>query len=54
MDDIESLIYSMWYVTGVPMVRTLENDAESEGYMLSRCANKGAVLERMMVRTLAD
>lgn len=49
VDDIESLIYSMWYVTSVPMVRELEGDAESEGCMLSRCATKGLVLEQMKV-----
>ncbi|XP_031636953.1 uncharacterized protein LOC116349589 [Contarinia nasturtii] len=48
MDDLESLCYSMWYVTGVPMVRTLENDAESEGCMLSRCTTNAAKKERMM------
>lgn len=54
MDDIESLIYSMWYITGVPMVRTLENDAESEGCMLSRCISRASVLEQMKVCVLHE
>lgn len=52
MDDLESLVYTMWYVTGVPMARTLENDAESEGCELSRCRTKVAAEQRMMVGIL--
>lgn len=54
MDDLESLVYSMWYVSGIHMVRILENEAESEGCMLSRCIGKDAAKERMMVSFCDD
>lgn len=47
MDDLESLVYSMWYIADVPMIRHLE-EGEAEGALLNKC-NKDQAEARVLV-----
>lgn len=47
MDDIQSLVFSMWYVAGIPMSRS--PNEEPEGSILSDCIENGEAKSRMMV-----
>lgn len=47
MDDLESLIYSIWYVDGVPMGRVVGRDLP-EGYVLLKSKNAGTAESRML------
>lgn len=50
MDDIESLVYSMWHISGVPLGKWtwLFGTGIPEGFLLSRC-NKVEAAARVMV-----
>lgn len=43
MDDLESLVFSMWYVAGVTVGK------EPEGYVLCGCKKMGTAEARMQV-----
>lgn len=47
MDDLESLVYSIWYIADVPMVRDWA-DEKTEGVLLSKC-NKRQANARILV-----
>lgn len=40
MDDLESLIFSIWYIAGVPMCRS-DDYGNPEGYVLYKCLENG-------------
>lgn len=44
MDDLESLIYTMWYVSGIHMVRDWKS-LIAEGMLLNSCTKKEAVVK---------
>lgn len=41
MDDLESLIFSIWYIGGVPMCRS-DDYGNPEGYVLYKCLQNGS------------
>lgn len=50
IDDLESLVYSIWYVAGVPMDKSLINNSfEPEGFIMYQSEKRGEVREKMKV-----
>lgn len=49
IDDLESLVFSMWYVAGVPIGLPFINGEEPEGYVLCECKKMGKAEARMQV-----
>lgn len=43
VDDIESLVYSMWYVAGIPVGRPYFADEKPEGMVLAQCKRKDEI-----------
>lgn len=43
MDDLESLVYSIWYIGGIAMVRDWES-LITEGRLLKSCTKKQAMV----------
>lgn len=44
MDDFESLVYSMWYISGIHMVRDWQS-LITEGMILNSCTKKQAMVK---------
>lgn len=51
IDDMESLVFSMWYVAGVPVGQEFVNGEQPEGYVLCECKKTGKAEARMQVST---
>lgn len=49
MDDLESLVFSIWYIAGVPLGISNEQIQEAEGKVLSREKGAGKGKERVLV-----
>lgn len=45
-DDLESLVYSMWYIAGIPLG---ESNEESEGRVLLKAIKAGNAVQRVLV-----
>lgn len=49
MDDLESLVFSIWYIAGIPLGISNEHIQEAEGKVLSREKKAGKAKERVLV-----
>lgn len=49
LDDMESLIFSMWYIAGIPLGEKNENVKQSEGRVLLKAFQAGKGTERVLV-----
>lgn len=49
MDDLESLVFSMWYIAGIPLGISNEHTQEAEGKVLSTEKKAGKGKERVLV-----
>lgn len=49
IDDLESLVFSMWYVAGVPVGQVFVADEQPEGFVLSELKKSGKAEARMHV-----
>lgn len=49
MDDIESLIYSMWFIAGVPIGQPRNPDEKAIGELFSDCRKNGNATDLLRV-----
>lgn len=49
IDDLESLVFSMWYIAGIPLGTSNTLEEEVEGKILMKMKNAGKGRDRVLV-----